>query len=186
VRARRSVVGVQRLLALAVVLVVAVLAAGCGGGSDDTPSAQSWADDVCSAISTWRSSITDAAQSVTDGNVTKESVDNAIGDMKDATNKLTSDLQDLGAPDTEAGDQAKAQADKLSGELQDGAQKIEDATKGVSGASEALAAVSTITGTLSTMTSQVTAAFNNLQGLDGAAELQEAFRNADSCKDLTK
>ena len=183
--ARRSVAGMQRFLALAVVLVVAALAAGCGG-SDDTPSAESWADDVCSAISTWRSSITDAAQSVTDGNVTKESVDDAIGEMKDATDKLTNDLQDLGAPDTEAGEQAKDQADKLSNQLQDGAQKIEDATQGVSGASEALAAVSTITGTLSTMTSQVTAAFNSLRNIDAAAELEDAFKNADSCQDLTK
>ena len=65
-------------------------------------------------MTTWRSSITEAAQSVTDGNVTKESVDDAIGEMKDATDKLTNDLQDLGAPDTEAGEQAKEQADKLS------------------------------------------------------------------------
>ena len=182
---RRSVAAVQRSLALAVALGVAVLAAGCGG-SDDTPSAQSWADDVCSSINTWKDSITEAAQSVTDGGVTKESVDNAIGDMKDATNTLTDDLKDLGAPDTDAGDQAKEQADKLSSQLQDGTQKIEDASQDVSGASEALAAASTITGTLSTMTSQVTAAFNNLQDLDAAGELQEAFRNADSCQDLTK
>jgi methyl-accepting chemotaxis protein len=177
--------GVQRSLALTVVLLLAALAAGCGGG-DDTPSAQSWADDVCSAISTWRSSITDAAQSVSDGNVTKESVDDAIGEMKDATSKLTDDLQGLGTPDTDAGEQAKEQADTLSNELEDGTQKIEDATKDVSGASEALAAVSTITSTLSTMTSQVTAAFNSLQDIDAAGELQDAFKNADSCQDLTK
>jgi methyl-accepting chemotaxis protein len=175
----------QRFLAVAVVLVVAVFAAGCGG-SDDTPSAQSWADDVCSALSTWKSSVSDAAQSVTGGNITKDSVDDAIGDMKDATNTLTDDLKDLGPPDTDAGDQAQEQADKLSNQLQDGAQKIEDATNDVSGPSEVLTAVSTITATLSTMTSQVTAAFSNLQDIDPAGELEDAFKNADSCQDLTK
>jgi hypothetical protein len=175
----------RRSLALAVVLGVTALAAGCGG-SDDTPSAESWADDVCSAISTWRSSISDAAQSVSGGDITKESVDDAIGDMKDATNTLTDDLKDLGPPDTDAGDQAKAEADKLSDQLQDGVQKIEDATKNVSGASAMLSAVSTITGTLATMTSQVTAAFSSLQDIDAAGELQDAFKNADSCQGLSK
>ena len=45
-----------------VVLVFAVLAAGCGG--DDEDSNVAWADDVCGSVSTWIESVRAAAQSV--------------------------------------------------------------------------------------------------------------------------
>ena len=70
--------------ALASLLVLAVLAAGCGGGGgggNDTTSAQDWADGVCSAINTWTDSLRSAGQSLSGGNLSKDSLESAAGDV---------------------------------------------------------------------------------------------------------
>jgi len=101
--------------ALASLLVLAVLAAGCGGGGGkDTTSAQDWADGVCSAINTWTDSLSSAGQSLSGGNLSKDSLESAAGDVKDATSQLKDDLSGLGTPDTKSGDQAKQTTDELS------------------------------------------------------------------------
>jgi hypothetical protein len=47
-----------------------------------------------------------------------------------------------------------------------------------------LAAVSTITGTLSTIGQQLSSTFTQLEQLDASGELETAFKEADSCKEL--
>ena len=75
----------------------AVLAAGCGGlgrqlGSDATPATATWADGLCSAISTWKTSITAIGDTLKDGDLSKDSLTSAVDDAKSATDTLTSDL----------------------------------------------------------------------------------------------
>jgi len=179
----------MRLLgALASLLLLAVLAAGCGGGDgggNKTTSAQDWADGVCSAINTWTDSLSSAGQSLSGGNLSKDSLESATNDVKDATAQLKDDLSGLGAPDTESGDKAKQTTDDLSNNIQEGVDTIEGAVKDATDGGSIVSAVTTVTSTLSTMGSQVQTAFNELEQLDPGGELESAFKNASSCKSLT-
>ena len=62
-------------LALVPVALAVLLVAGCGGGSSSSssssPSTKDWADNLCSAISTWSTSVQTAGQSLKGGNLSK-------------------------------------------------------------------------------------------------------------------
>jgi len=174
--------------ALASLLVLAALAAGCGGGGgggNDTTSAQDWADGVCSAINTWTDSLRSAGQSLSGGNLSKDSLESAAGDVKDATAQLEDDLSGLGAPDTKSGEQAKQTTDELSKNIQQGVDTIDGAVKDATNGGSIVTALTTVTSTLSTMGSQVKTAIGELEKLDPGGELESAFKNASSCKSLT-
>ena len=76
-----------------------------------------WADGLCSAITTWTSSITSIVNTLKGGNLSQDSLTSAVDDAKSATDTFTSDLEDLGKPDTDAGQQAKDSVDQLSTEI---------------------------------------------------------------------
>jgi hypothetical protein len=123
-------------------------------------------------------------ESLRDGNLSEDSLANAVEDAKDATDTFVDDIRGLGAPDTEAGDEAQQSLDELADDLDESAQTIEGALDDVSGAADVLSAISVVSGALASMGSQVAATFQELEQLDDAGELEEAFREADSCDDL--
>jgi uncharacterized phage infection (PIP) family protein YhgE len=159
---------------------IAVVAAGCGGKSKP-PTPTDWANGVCSALTTWKTSLTSAVDSVKGGNVTKDSVKSAADDAKDATNKLTDDLKKLGKPNTTAGAQAQQTVDQLSTQVSDGVDTIQTTVKNISSVSSALAAVTSVNSTLKTLQSDITTAYKTLSNIDPGGELQQAFRSAPDC-----
>jgi hypothetical protein len=160
----------------------AFVAAGCGGGSNESATTK-WFNNVCGAVTTWQDSITQAGQTLKDS-PTKNGVESAYNDAKDATNTLADDLKSAGKPDTQAGGQAKQELDTLAGELGDGVSQMEDAVRGVSSVNEALTAVSAVSGTLATMSTEISTTIDNLRNLDAQGELQTSFNEADSCSSL--
>ena len=132
----------SKALLLPVLAAAALLAAGCGSGDDETSGANDWANSVCSAVSTWKTSVSSAATSIQGGNLSENSLESAVDDVTDATKTLADDLKDAGRPDTADGQKAKGVVDQLAGEIEDGAEKIADAVDGAS----LLDAISTITG----------------------------------------
>lgn len=173
----------RRWLFLGVVAAAAAVAAGGCGGDDSsgTPAATEWAGGLCTAVTTWKDSVTGATDSLQGGNVTADSLKSAAADVEDATRTLADDLKGLGRPDTEAGQQAQETIDTLSGQLSDGADTIESAVEDASGVSGALQAVSTVSSAFVTMGKQVSTAVSDIQGLEGGQELKDAFQQADSC-----
>jgi hypothetical protein len=175
----------KRLLVVPFLAVALVLAAGCGGSDDsDTSATDQWADDLCSAITTWTGAISSATQELK-SNPSKDGLQSAADEAKSATETFSDDLKGLGKPDTEAGQQAKDELDQLSSELSDEAQKLEAATQDVSGVSGLASAVTSVTGTLTTMGSQLSSAFSDLQSLDAKGELESALEQSSSCQSLT-
>jgi len=172
------------LFPLALVVVIAALAAGCGG-SKKPPTTAEWADGVCSAVSTWEDALKSAAQPITSGDVSKDSLKTAADDAKSATDTLTSDLKDLGKPDTQVGQQAQDQIDTLTGQLQADVDTIKSAAEGASGMSDITAAVTTATTTVATMKTQVNATITSLKQLNAKGELTTAFQQSSSCQQLT-
>ena len=178
----------KNILVAAAVATAIVIAAGCGGSSDssssDTSPTATWADGLCSALNTWKSSLPETVNTVKDGSLSKDSLTTAVDDAKSATETLASDLEGLGKPDTEAGQQAKDSIDQLSTDLKADMTKIEDAVNGASGASGILSAVSVVTSTLVAMGTQVTSTITDIQGLDAKGELKSAFDQSASCQEL--
>jgi hypothetical protein len=93
-----------RLLLPAIVAVV-LAAGGCGGS--DTSSTQDWADGLCSAISTWTSSLQTTVSGL-QGNFNKASLTSAVDDAQSSTKDFTDSLDELGTPDTDAGHRARS------------------------------------------------------------------------------
>jgi hypothetical protein len=175
----------RKLLAIAVVAAIVLLATGCGSSSKSaqtstqTSATVDWAGGLCSALTTYTTSLTDAATTLTK-NVSKSGVQDAADSIKSATDTFVSDTKGLGKPDTSSGQQAKDTIDTLSTSLNKDMSTIQDAT-----GSGLLQGASTITATLTTVQSQITTAFNQLKGLDAKGELSQAFSDAPSCSSLT-
>ena len=169
------------LLGISSLAVLAVLAAGCGGGgggSSDTESAQDWADGLCSALNTWTDSLKSAGQSLSGGNLSKNSLESAGNDVKD-------DLNGLGKPELSSGDQAQQSVEDQSNKIQQDVDKVEGAVKDAQSGGSVLSALPTVTSTFAAMGAQVQTTFDDLKKLDPKGELESAFKNASSCKSLT-
>ena len=174
------------------VVALATLASGCGGKSSSSQStsaastsAADWANGLCSAVSTWSTSVQTTTTSLK-GNVTEDSLKSASADVTKATDEFVNDLKGMGTPDTESGKKAKETLDTLAGQLKTNVQTIDKAVNEASGTSGALKAVSTVSSTLVTVGDQVTTAFTSIQQLDTKGELDKAFRNSEECKALNK
>lgn len=166
---------------LRVILAGVVLAAaGCGSGSKGaqslTPS--DWANGMCSAITTYRGSLTDATKSVR-SNPSKAGLQDAADAINSATDTFVSDVKALGKPNTTAGEQAKTTVDTLSTNLGTDTTTIQDA------AGTGVQRISAVTGALATAQTQVTTALTSLQGVDAKGELSDAFAQAPACASMT-
>jgi hypothetical protein len=167
--------------AVALALLAAALLAGCGG-DDGPPSATEWADDLCSALGDWTSSLTSAAESVTAA-PSRESVESAVDDVEGATQQLVDDVGDLKTPDLESGQQAEESVDELSDSLSAEVEKVKETAENAT-LGNVSQSVSAISASFTAMRQQISAAFTELEGLDPGGELRTAFEEADSCSEL--
>jgi hypothetical protein len=172
----------RSLLALASIVVLVSIAAGCGGS--DESATDEWAGDLCGSLTTWEDSITSLADELQQS-PTRDQLESAANEAKDATDTLVDDLKGLGRPDTEAGQQAQETVDDLSTQVEDGVDTVQKAVDDASGASGMLNAISVASTTFGTLLQQISAAVQKLQGLDSGGELQSALQDNSSCQSLT-
>lgn len=174
-----SLLGGARLGSAAVLLVLAL--AGCGG--DDSSASEDYANDVCSSLSTWITDVDEATQAVTDAGLsaTRADIESAWVQAKDATVALVTDLEEAGPPDTEDGQKAKSELDTLGSTLEDQLETVDEALNSGGGVA---AIAATVTGAISAAASAVDTTLKDLQGLDPAGELQDAFEDSDDCNSL--
>ena len=163
-------------------LVATFLLVGCGGDGGSGAS-EDYANSVCGDLSAWVTDVNGAITSLTDAGLAtdEDDVRSAVDKATDATNELLSSLEDLGPPETDAGEQAKSELDSLGETLRRQIDTIEQVLESDSGA---LALATTVTTALSTAASAVESTFDDLRGLDPGGELEDAFENADDCKSL--
>ena len=177
-------------LALLPLALAVVLAAGCGGGSSSSsssPSTKDWADNLCSAISTWSTAVGQAGQKLKGGNLSKDSLKTTTTEIKDATATFADDLKGLGKPNTDAGQKAKDAMDELAGEVKTDVETLQKTVNDAvgSGTKGAVSAASGIATTLSTMSTQIASASSKLQQADAKGELAQGFKDAPACKKLS-
>jgi len=177
----------QRIVALAVVAIAALLlAAGCGSDSSETSATDDWASSLCTAALDWRNAITSSVDSLRGGNLNEESLRTAGDDVKSATETFVDDVKGLGKPDTESGQKAKDAIDGLADQLGEDVDKIETALDDASSGGPVLNAISTVSATLATMATQVDSTLDELKRIDAQGELKSAFDRSDSCQELSK
>jgi len=164
-----------------VLAAVLLLAVGCGSDkSSQEDSTTAWANDLCSAVTTFRDSVQKTANSFSD-NVSQAGFKDASQEVKDATDTFVTETKKLGAPDTDAGQQAKETVDTLSTQLRADLETVENASG--AGLVQTLSVVSTA---LTTAKTQVKTAFDQLESLDAQGELSDAFKQASACDSLRK
>ena len=173
-----------RCLALAAMLLgsLTLLASGCGGGGKGGEDTTAWANDLCSAITAWQGSLSDAVDSLRGQQLSRSAIESAVDDAKKATETFVNELTSLGPPDTQAGAEAKDLVNELAADLGKGIDDIQTALKS---SSTVAGALTTVTNTLTTMGNELTSTFTRLGQLDAQGEIEDAFKSADSCKSLT-
>ena len=178
-----------RLLGGAAVAALVLAAAACGGGGNATTTATTaaegsstvqWADGVCSAFTTWKTSL----QSINLKAHPSESTLKDAGDqVEEATQTLTKSLKSLGPPKTASGHAAKAGIDSLATVLSTDMDKIQETLKTKPPtAAAALSQISTVTATLATMVHNLSLALGHVKQFDPSGELEKAFHQAKSCR----
>ena len=171
----------RRLLIASVVL--AFVAAGCGGSTSSSSDASvQWANDVCGATTAWKNQLSKLVGGVKTNGLNEASLKTAASSLQAVTQTYASTLKNLGAPKTNAGTQAKQSIDTLADQLTQGA----DAIKQALDSSSVTAAVTTVSTTFASMQTNIKSAVANLQGLDAKGELKQAFDSAANCAPYTK
>ena len=180
----------RRWMAICAATAVVSCAAGCGGSSTSSQGkteTEKWADDVCSSISTWRDTVSQAKSTLRHpADLTVSTFEDTVRGVVDATRTLVTEMGNLGPPDTTAGNQAADQISNLSEQLDKERAVLKKTIQSdAASPSEVLANLSTITGALATMGSDISKTVEGLGSLDGAAELRDAFDSSASCQKLT-
>jgi hypothetical protein len=185
-RLRRLTVATLAVL----VTTAALLAAGCGG-SDDTTTAspqEQWAADVCGAISDWKSSITTIATDFSSG-ISKDALTQKVDDAEQATSDLADQLKSIGRPETESGDQAKAEIDQFADTTKSSVDQIKTEAASLEGSSLVgfTTGVANIAAELDTIVQTGKTTLTDVEQLDASArgELKTAIENDPTCQSLT-
>ncbi len=170
---------------LALLAVVALVAAGCGGSSSDTKANDAYASGVCSAIGTWVQQIKNVTSSGLTSGISKASLQSKVAQAETATKTLAKQIKAVPRPNTSDGQAAKAQVDQFSS---DAASTVSTAQTAVASI-PANASVTTIATALVPLAPQikelVTTAQTTVKSLQTAkGSLSSAFKSADSCQNL--
>jgi hypothetical protein len=167
----------------AALLVAAVLAvAGCGG-DDEASASESYANDVCSTMSTWVTDVQGTVNDLTDKglSITRDDIQTAFDETKSSTDSMVNDVKELGAPETESGQQAKSELDDLGTELQQQLDTIEEA---INSGGSLVTIAATVSSAVSAAANAVNTTYENLKGLNPPDELRDAFESSDDCNSL--
>jgi flagellar motor switch/type III secretory pathway protein FliN len=160
------------------------LAAGCG---EEESGAGAWAGDVCSSVEEWRENLTSLAVDAQVEGLSPETVITAIEGGVEATERLRDQLNDLGPPDTQAGDEIEQQLDELADSVVETAdearERAEDLPENQS-VPELIQSLMSIAQDLQAVVGEAEATFTELQQLEPGRELEEAFENSEDCQNL--
>jgi hypothetical protein len=168
---------------LALVAVLAVVAAGCGGSSDKKAN-EAYANSVCSAIGSWEQQIKSIATSFI-GGVSQASFQASITQAEAATKTLVTQIKAVPPPDSSQGQAAKQQLDQLTTDINNTVDAASTALTQVQAnpsAAALSATVATLAPQVQSLASETNAAISTLK--DAGGSLASAFKSSDSCKSL--
>ena len=164
------------------VIIAALLGvAGCGGGADEG-SAEAWADDLCGSLNGWVADVDEALEGLTDEGLQldRADVDEAVDSVAGATDELGNELDELGPPETESGQEAQEVVTDLRATLRDDVEAVENALSG----DAPLEAVSTVAEALASAADALQESYAQLVELDPGGQLESALQDAEGCEAL--
>jgi uncharacterized phage infection (PIP) family protein YhgE len=166
---------------------LALVAAGCGGGDESSSSpTEEWADSFCTAITTWKDSLTSVTEQFSSpSSLTSEALTDAANDAKSSTDTFVDELRALGPPETESGEAVKSSIDELSNTVESEVAKIESAAEGVSGLADLPSAITSITTSISAMSSALSSTVQTAESADVSGELRTALEDTPACADIS-
>jgi hypothetical protein len=178
------------IAAIAIGIVAIVVAAVAMRLSDDgPPTTEEWAGSVCQSLVDWRDSITSLAD-VSGEPLTAESLRERLGDASDATSDLIAELQALGPPDLESGDQLEQELDASIDELESSFDSLKQGAEEAANApaGEFLQQLAGLASDFAVLQEAIAGTVTTLEDADVAeeskAELRQAFADAPSCQSL--
>jgi hypothetical protein len=179
------------IAAIVVGVLAIVVAAVAMRLSDDNgpPTAEEWANSICTSLSDWRDSINSLAD-VGGEQLTPDLLREKLGDAEDATSELVTELRDLDAPDLEAGDQAREQLDSSAEQLESSFESLKGSAEEAADAPageflQKLADLASEFAALQTaISTTVTTLADTDLGEEAKAELQQGFADAPACQSL--
>ena len=174
----------RRASLVAVLLALAVAVAGCGGSSDTASKTQDWADGMCSALDDWQNSVKAAGEKISQGDLSKSSLQDAANAVGDANKQLRSVLDSLGKPPTDTVDKAKSSLTQLANELSANLDKIREAVGNISG-NNASSAITAVASAVQSMGQDFQNTATQLQALENDDTWSKAFKSSESCKKLS-
>lgn len=175
-----------RVALITIILAAGLLATGCGGSDEETDPTATWAADFCTAVTDWTDSLQEVTSQFTDtSNLSEEGLRSATDDTRTATEQLVEDLRELGAPETESGEQIESSLDELSTALETEVEKISGAVDGASGVTGIASAITTASTSLSAMGSAFAATLQTIGEADVGGELQAALEDSPECAGIS-
>jgi hypothetical protein len=174
----------SRLPALVAVIVLAVAAAGCGKSESTADKTKSWANGMCNALVDWQNNVKAAGEKVSQGDLSKSSLQAAADGVSDANKQLRDDLDSLDKPPTPTADQAKSDLNQLSQNLSTNVDKIREALGNISG-NDVSGAVTAVAGAVQAMGQDFQHTASQLQDLEKDDTWANAFKSSESCQKLS-
>jgi hypothetical protein len=160
-----------------IVVLLALVASGCGGEKQTT--ADHWADNVCTSVATWRSGVEDIRQDVTDafrnGTLDEAELYSAVERASARTRELVRKLREAGPPETDGGGKATKRLDET---LTRVTALLDSARTKAEKADSLPMAVLAAAPDLRRAASEVAA------GVDEISELKTALESTESCREL--
>ena len=169
---------------LALIAVLALVGAGCGGSSSDTKANEAYANSVCSAIGNWEQEIKSIATSFT-GGVSQASFQTSITQAEAATKTLLTQIKAVPPPDSSQGQAAKQQLDQLTTDISNAVDAASTALTQLQAnpsAAALSATVATLAPQVQSLANETKSAISTLK--DAGGSLSSAFKSTDSCKSL--
>jgi hypothetical protein len=178
-----AVVGVAAAIAVGVVLGGWSSSSSSTAATTTTAELETWAGSVCTAVSSYATSLREIAGALGNDGLSKGSLRGAAEDLKASTSAFVDDIERLGRPEAVANSEAATIVQGLATDLRKDADTIRSATEDV-GSTDLLSAAPAVGAALVTAKDHVTSAIEQLKQVDPRGELRQAFANADSCSTL--
>ena len=185
VRARR--VSIPLLI---IVIVCALVAAGCSSGStgttttSPTKASDAYATSVCGAISTWESQVKSIATSLS-SNLSIAAIKSEVGQVEAATKTLLTQIKAVPPPNTAQGTAAKQQFEQLSSDVTGTVNATKSAVAGLGSSpskQDIVLTVSLLTPQYVNLRSTVKSSISTVTGAGGT--LATSFQSSSACKGI--
>lgn len=174
--------------AVALLLVLAALAAGCGGdsGGDEAVEPATWAAGFCQALRTFTTGISESGSGLTgEGLPSSAEIREAIDAAAAAASTFADDLRELGRPDVESGEEISSTLETAARDAGETFEAVKDELDTeIEDTADVAAVAGAIADAARTALTGIQEATNRLQELDVDGTLSEALEGASECSNL--